>query len=152
MEHICTSNLYRYIEICLYTPVYIGINKFSKSCLVYQYKWQCFIFQGQQDMAFTVNHPNQIMMMGYSQDLGKCAGVSKAGKACTNFINKWVLCVSVCVKHEEYHREVWFNCIVIGCREQGQFCVYHVQSAYKKTCAKRTELQGRSVSVYQSYI
>lgn len=72
--------------------------------------------KGQQDMAFTVNHPNQVMMMGYSQDLGKCAGVSKAGKACTNFINK----------------------------EQGQFCVYHVQSAYKKTCAKRTELQGSS--------
>lgn len=72
--------------------------------------------KGQQDMAFTVNHPNQVMMMGYSQDLGKCAGVSKAGKACTNFINK----------------------------EQGQFCVYHVQSAYRKTCAKRSELQGSS--------
>ncbi|XP_056000805.1 protein MCM10 homolog isoform X2 [Ostrea edulis] len=72
--------------------------------------------KNQQDMAFTVHHPNQILMMGYSQDLGKCAGVSKAGKACTNFINK----------------------------QLGQFCVYHVQSAYKKTCAKRTELQGSS--------
>uniref|UniRef100_K1QYT0 Protein MCM10 homolog n=1 Tax=Magallana gigas TaxID=29159 RepID=K1QYT0_MAGGI len=80
--------------------------------------------KGQQDMAFTVNHPNQIMMMGYSQDLGKCAGVSKAGKACTNFINK----------------------------EQRQFCVYHVQSAYKKTCAKRTELQGSSAVTPKNHV
>ncbi|XP_062585653.1 protein MCM10 homolog [Saccostrea cucullata] len=72
--------------------------------------------KGQQDMAFTVNHPNQILIMGYSQDLGKCAGASKAGKPCTNFIN----------------------------RQQGEFCVYHVQSAYKKVSAKRTELQGSS--------
>ncbi|XP_061187039.1 protein MCM10 homolog [Saccostrea echinata] len=72
--------------------------------------------KSQQDMAFTVNHPNQILIMGYSQDVGKCAGASKAGKPCTNFIN----------------------------RQQGEFCVYHVQSAYKKVSAKRTELQGSS--------
>ncbi|KAJ8301914.1 hypothetical protein KUTeg_020901 [Tegillarca granosa] len=68
----------------------------------------------QQDLAFTVNHPQQILIMGYSKDLGKCAGVSRAGNSCTNFIN----------------------------RQQGDYCTYHVKAAYKKSSSTRTELQG----------
>ena len=61
------------------------------STLINWHHWsEAFVIvsQGQQDMAFTVNHPNQVLVMGHSQDLGRCAGASKAGKACTNFINK----------------------------------------------------------------
>ena len=44
------------------------------------------------------------------------------------------------------------------CSEQGEFCTYHVQSAYKKHSAKRSELQagyvillcGNCVCVYIS--
>ena len=41
-----------------------------------------------------------------------------------------------------------FSLLVSSFREQGQFCVYHVQSAYKKSSAKRSELQGGSVISY----
>ncbi|OWF36082.1 protein MCM10 homolog [Mizuhopecten yessoensis] len=68
----------------------------------------------QQDLAFTVNHPQQLLVMGQSKDLGRCTGVSKAGKPCTKFINK----------------------------QHGDRCTYHVQSAYKKTSSHRSELQG----------
>ncbi|XP_069141681.1 protein MCM10 homolog [Argopecten irradians] len=68
----------------------------------------------QKDVAFTVNHPQQLLVMGLSKDLGRCTGISKAGKPCTNFVNK----------------------------QQGDRCTYHVQSAYKKTSAQRSELQG----------
>ncbi|CAC5409455.1 MCM10 [Mytilus coruscus] len=74
--------------------------------------------KAQNDMAFTVNHQAQIMLMGYSKDFGRCAAMSgkgkNTGKHCTNFINK----------------------------QQGEFCTFHVQRAYSHTCAQRTELQG----------
>jgi len=31
------------------------------------------------------------------------------------------------------------------CSQQGEFCTYHVQSAYKKHSAKRSELQAGCV-------
>jgi hypothetical protein len=31
-------------------------------------------------MAFTVSHPGQIMMMGYSKDFGRCAAMTGKGK------------------------------------------------------------------------
>ncbi|XP_060069195.1 protein MCM10 homolog [Ylistrum balloti] len=73
----------------------------------------------QQDVAFTVNHPQQLLVMGLSKDLGRCTGVSKAGKPCTKFTNK----------------------------QHGDRCTYHVQSAYKKTSSYRTELQGSITGV-----
>lgn len=72
----------------------------------------------QNDMAFTVSHPGQIMMMGYSKDFGRCSAMTgkgnNSGKHCTNFINK----------------------------QQGEYCTFHVQRAYSKKCSQRTELQG----------
>ncbi|XP_063407676.1 protein MCM10 homolog isoform X2 [Mytilus trossulus] len=74
--------------------------------------------KAQNDMAFTVNHQAQIMLMGYSKDFGRCAAMSgkgkNTGKHCSNFINK----------------------------QQGEFCTFHVQRAYSHTCSQRTELQG----------
>ncbi|KAL5014939.1 hypothetical protein ScPMuIL_009209 [Solemya velum] len=67
----------------------------------------------QSDLAFTLSHPQQLLILGHSCDLGKCAGRTKAGNSCTNVIN----------------------------RQQGEYCSYHVQAAYKKSSSKRAELQ-----------
>jgi hypothetical protein len=48
-------------------------------------------------MAFTVSHPGQIMMMGYSKDFGRCAAMTgkgnNSGKRCTN--KKSLFCVKL---------------------------------------------------------
>lgn len=68
----------------------------------------------QSDIAFTISHPNKLMVIGESADLGTCQQRKKNGTPCTNIVNKM----------------------------QGEFCVYHVTSAYKLTCAKRSELNS----------
>ncbi|KAL3851925.1 hypothetical protein ACJMK2_015620 [Sinanodonta woodiana] len=68
----------------------------------------------QTDVAFTISHPHQLLVLGCAKDLGKCTFRTKAGQPCSKFINK----------------------------QQGDFCSFHVQTAYRKTCAKRSELQG----------
>ncbi|XP_060557335.1 protein MCM10 homolog [Ruditapes philippinarum] len=70
--------------------------------------------KNQAELAITINHPQQLLMMGISKDLGRCRGTTKAGSPCSSFINKM----------------------------QGEFCTYHVQSAYRKSSSKRTELQA----------
>ncbi|XP_053376741.1 protein MCM10 homolog [Mercenaria mercenaria] len=70
--------------------------------------------ENQAEIAITINHPQQLLMMGISKDLGRCRGTTKAGQPCSSFINK----------------------------KQGEFCTYHVQSAYRKSSSKRTELQA----------
>ncbi|GAB1609807.1 protein MCM10 homolog [Argonauta hians] len=66
----------------------------------------------QSDIAFTISHPNKLMVIGESADMGICKQRRKNGTPCTNIVNKM----------------------------QGEFCIYHVTTVYKKTCAKRTEL------------
>ncbi|XP_067684495.1 protein MCM10 homolog [Haliotis asinina] len=70
--------------------------------------------KGNKDVAFTINNPKQLLHMGRSKDLGWCSGRTKKGNQCNHFINK----------------------------KYGDFCNYHVQSAYRKTSATRSELQG----------
>ncbi|XP_046363448.2 protein MCM10 homolog isoform X1 [Haliotis rufescens] len=70
--------------------------------------------KGNKDVAFTINNPKQLLHMGSSKDLGWCSGRTRKGNRCNHFINK----------------------------KYGDFCNYHVQSAYKKTSATRSELQG----------
>ncbi|KAK7102855.1 hypothetical protein V1264_021020 [Littorina saxatilis] len=66
------------------------------------------------EVAFTINNAAQLMDVGQSRDLGWCIGKTKRGATCTNFINK----------------------------KFGDFCTYHVQTAYRKQSAKRSELHG----------
>ncbi|XP_064606822.1 protein MCM10 homolog [Liolophura sinensis] len=68
----------------------------------------------QSENSFTIDHPGQMLIIGQSKDLGICKGTTKTGKMCTNFINK----------------------------KQSEYCTYHVQSVYKRTSAKRTDLQS----------
>ena len=44
--------------------------------------------QSSQDVAVTIDNPPQLLMMGRSQDLGYCKSKTKAGRSCTQFINK----------------------------------------------------------------
>ncbi|XP_052779218.1 protein MCM10 homolog isoform X1 [Mya arenaria] len=68
----------------------------------------------QSEVAITIKHPQQLLIMGFSKDLGRCRATTKAGSPCSSFINKM----------------------------QGEYCTYHVQSMYKKSSAKRQELQA----------
>ena len=77
----------------------------------------------QSDIAFTINHPQKLMIMGMSTDLGMCKQVKKNGAPCTNVINKM----------------------------QGDYCTYHVNAAYKKTCSKRSELNSYTGVTPKSY-
>ena len=46
------------------------------------------VLQAQSDVALTINHPQQLLIMGVSKDLGRCKGTTKAGTMCGNFINR----------------------------------------------------------------
>ncbi|XP_070557495.1 protein MCM10 homolog isoform X2 [Ptychodera flava] len=69
---------------------------------------------GTEETSLKVDHPQKIMIMGTSKDLGWCKARRKDGKSCSMFVNK------------------------VEC----EYCQYHVQSAYKKMSGKRTELQS----------
>lgn len=77
----------------------------------------------QSDIAFTINHHQKLMIMGTSADLGTCKQRKKNGSPCTNVIN----------------------------RMQGDYCTYHVNAVYKKTCTKRTELNSYTGVTPKSY-
>lgn len=68
----------------------------------------------QSDFAVTINHPQQLLLMGISKDLGRCRATTKSGQPCASFINK----------------------------QQGEYCTYHIQKAYRKASSKRQELQA----------
>lgn len=68
-----------------------------------------------KDLALTLDNAKKLMLMGISKDLGKCREVRKSdGRPCGNFVNK----------------------------QHGEFCEYHVQTAYKKMKAQRMEFQA----------
>ncbi|XP_028398003.1 protein MCM10 homolog [Dendronephthya gigantea] len=65
-------------------------------------------------LAFSLDNPKKLMMIGMSQDFGVCQSSRKSdGKRCSNFVNK----------------------------SQGNFCQYHVQREYSKKRSKRMECQ-----------
>ena len=66
------------------------------------------------EVTLTVDNSQKLMLMGVSKDFGTCTSKTKAGRSCNNVIN----------------------------RSKGDFCTYHVQAAYKKVSAKRSELQA----------
>ncbi|XP_031562040.1 protein MCM10 homolog [Actinia tenebrosa] len=68
-----------------------------------------------QELALTLDNPKKLMMMGISRDFGHCLALTKKdGKSCTNIVNK----------------------------QYGEFCEYHITSAYKKVQSRRIELQS----------
>ncbi|KAK2163131.1 hypothetical protein LSH36_85g07077 [Paralvinella palmiformis] len=73
------------------------------------------------DLSITIDNPKKLLILGKSKDLGRCKSKTKAGNDCINFVNL----------------------------QKGEYCTYHVQSAYKKTSAKRSELQsGINIASY----
>ncbi|XP_052282669.1 protein MCM10 homolog isoform X2 [Dreissena polymorpha] len=79
--------------------------------------------KNQSEVAITINHPQQLLLMGVSKDLGRCRATTKSGQPCSSFINK----------------------------QQGEYCTYHVQAAYKKSSSKRTELQASTGVVPKAF-
>ncbi|XP_062522782.1 protein MCM10 homolog [Corticium candelabrum] len=70
--------------------------------------------EGRETVAVSVDHPNKLMLLGMSKDLGVCQGRNKAtNRQCQNHINK----------------------------SQGDYCEFHVQAAYKRARANRMECQ-----------
>ncbi|XP_068758525.1 protein MCM10 homolog [Montipora capricornis] len=68
-----------------------------------------------KDLALTLDNAKKLMLMGISKDLGKCKGLRKSDNhPCGNYVN----------------------------RQHGEFCEYHVQTAYKKMRAQRMECQA----------
>ncbi|XP_057364805.1 protein MCM10 homolog [Daphnia carinata] len=66
------------------------------------------------EISFTVDHHQKVLHIGGSKDLGWCRANRKDGNRCPSFVNK-----SEC-----------------------EFCIYHVQNEFKKTSAKRSEIQS----------
>lgn len=53
--------------------------------------------------ALTVDSPLQVMVLGRSPDLGRCAGTTRSGEACRNIVN--VASCSLC----SYHVQAGYN-------------------------------------------
>jgi hypothetical protein len=62
----------------------------------------------------SIDHPDKLMEIGDSYDIGKCGFVKPDGGNCTNIVNK-----NVC-----------------------DFCIYHVKRAYNSASNKRAALQS----------
>lgn len=71
--------------------------------------------QKKQSTAITVEKSSQILILGVSRDYGICKGTRQDGAPCSMVVNL----------------------------NLGQFCEYHVMSAYKKTRAKRSDVNSR---------
>ncbi|KAK3739742.1 hypothetical protein QZH41_003574 [Actinostola sp. cb2023] len=70
-----------------------------------------------QELALSLDNPRKLMLVGTSRDFGHCLGhTRKDGKPCSNIVNK----------------------------QHGEFCEYHVNSAYKKVQSRRMEFQSSS--------
>ena len=65
-------------------------------------------------LTLSINNHQKLLVMGASKDLGWCKGKTKQNIQCRQFVNK-----SSC-----------------------EFCIYHIQKEYKKTCAKRQDVQS----------
>ena len=66
------------------------------------------------DVTISIDHPDKLMELGESVDLGTCEFVKPSGQRCTNVVNK-ALC---------------------------NYCVYHLKSAYKSHASSRSSLQS----------
>jgi len=67
-----------------------------------------------EEVSFTIDNPQKVLHVGGSKDLGWCRANRKDGTRCPSFVNK-----SEC-----------------------EFCIYHVQNEFKKSSAKRSEIQS----------
>lgn len=70
--------------------------------------------EGSDEVCFSVDNPQKILIMGESLDLGTCKARKKNGDPCTQMVN-----LNDC-----------------------EYCQYHVQSQYKKLSSKRADLQS----------
>ncbi|XP_069084775.1 protein MCM10 homolog [Pleurodeles waltl] len=70
--------------------------------------------EGSDEVCFSVDNPQKILIMGESLDLGTCKARKKNGDPCTQTVN-----LNDC-----------------------EYCQYHVQSQYKKLSSKRADLQS----------
>ncbi|KAJ8046617.1 Protein MCM10-like [Holothuria leucospilota] len=66
------------------------------------------------ELSLSVDNSQKLIVLGKSKDLGWCKGKRKDGASCTMFVNK----------------------------ADSEWCDFHIQSQYKKQCAKRTDLQA----------
>jgi minichromosome maintenance protein 10 len=69
---------------------------------------------GGSDVSLSIDHPDKIMEIGDSIDMGKCQAKKPDGTGCTNLVN-----LSSC-----------------------EYCIYHVKRAYKAMSTKRGEIQS----------
>ena len=45
-------------------------------------------YQKSEEISITVDHAQKVLLIGYSKDYGMCKANTKAGRSCSNFINK----------------------------------------------------------------
>ncbi|XP_063301523.1 protein MCM10 homolog [Pelobates fuscus] len=70
--------------------------------------------EGSDEICFSVDNPQKILLLGEAMDLGTCKSRKKNGEPCTQMVN-----LNDC-----------------------EYCQYHVQAQYKKISAKRADLQS----------
>ena len=70
--------------------------------------------QGKGDLSLSVDHPDKIMEMGDSVDVGKCQSKKADGSGCTNVVNS----------------------------NSCEYCTFHVKKAYQAMSSKRAALQS----------
>ena len=69
---------------------------------------------GKGEVSLSIDHPDKVLEMGDSVDVGKCQGKRQDGTGCTALVNK----------------------------NQCEYCSYHVKRAYKNMSSKRSDLQS----------
>ena len=69
---------------------------------------------GKGEISLSVDHPDKIMEMGDSVDVGKCQAKRADGTGCTNVVN----------------------------RNSCEYCTFHVKKAYKAMSSSRASLQS----------
>ena len=63
--------------------------------------------------TLSVDNPQKVMILGTSKDMATCKGTTKSGNPCTKIVN----------------------------RKTCEYCVYHMQKAYKQ-CSRRADIQS----------
>ncbi|ELU17712.1 hypothetical protein CAPTEDRAFT_229132 [Capitella teleta] len=66
------------------------------------------------ELSLMVDVDQKVLQLGHSKDFALCRSKTKAGRDCSNFVN----------------------------RQKGEYCIYHVQHNYKKQSAKRPDIQS----------
>lgn len=69
---------------------------------------------GSGTITLSVDHPDKVLEIGDSVDVGKCEAKKKDGTGCTNLVN----------------------------RSSCEYCTYHVKKAYKAVSSKRGDIQS----------